>query len=293
MGGRLDIVDLLIEHGANLNATIIVQDNRIPLKLHDVAAIRKDIALLVYLFDRVPDMCQSLRELFVSHKIEDDSREAVAQVIEMFSDEYYKIVSSGVKLDVETASVIQRMSYEIVSHIDFGKCLVRYLELSEGNINCFLSFVQIFFNVVDDDAIRNQFCRHRGIEVLTLKFICVQTDLLIEQINRVERIQMEKLKTELKVKTPLTVTWKDLQVLKDTSKKFDQELDEYFKCSLIRCTWCVCIGKTVGALSTFDDSLETMNDNDAGFNDRIIKYIQYLFEWNKMTSVYEAQIGKV
>lgn len=81
-------------------------------------------------------------------------------------------------------------------------------------------------------------------------------------------------------------------MLKDTSKKFDQELDDFFKPNLIESTWCVCIGKTIGALSTFDDSLETMNDIDNGFNEKIIKYIQHLFEWNKMTRTYEAHVSR-
>lgn len=205
-------MSLLIENGANLNATITVQANRIPLKIFDVAAIRKDIDLLVYLYERVPNISHSLRQLFISMKIEDDSREMVAQVIEVFSLEYYRMNQGTVKVDLAKASPMQRMAYEIVTHVDFGKCLVKYLELCEGNINCFIGFVQIFFNVVDDDAIRGQFSKHNGIEILTLKFIDVQTDLLMERINRVEEIQMAKTRTQLKTKMPLTVTWKDLQV---------------------------------------------------------------------------------
>lgn len=80
--------------------------------------------------------------------------------------------------------------------------------------------------------------------------------------------------------------------MKDTSSRYDQEIDDFFKPNLIESTWCVCIGKTIGALSTFDDSLETMNDADNNFNEKIIKYIHHLFEWNRMTRMYEAHMSR-
>jgi len=135
LGGRIEVVDFLIKNGANVNATIQVQDNRIHLGIVEVALIRKDIDLLLFLYvNGVPNVCKRLRALMISEKIENKSREACVQVVETVVHEYYKLrekskitIKAGLKAQdsdcLVTTTPMERMAAEVVSAVEFGRCL--------------------------------------------------------------------------------------------------------------------------------------------------------------------------
>ncbi len=276
MGSQLQVIDFLISNGANINATIQVQENRINLGIVEVAIIRKDINLLLYLYQKeIPNVCKKLRALMISETIEDKSREACVQVVEMFSHKYFKLkeeskkaVKDGllVQTNVIPITLMEQMAVEIVTHFEFGRCLASLLELCYENVNCLISFVQIFSHVFEIAEIRSQFCNENGLDII-LKYIEVHQTVLNKQIRL------------LKIKK---------KIIGKSRSSFDSDSDEESnETNIIHANIeieakCVCIGKIIAVFSSYNDCLEILNNIDFKHSEKLISYIWSLFECNSI-----------
>jgi hypothetical protein len=148
------------------------------LGIVEVALIRKDIYLLLYLYEHgIPNVCKKLRALMISEKIESKSREAYVQVVEVFALEYHTF-----RENTKATTPMERKAVEVVSAVEFGRCLAILLELCTDNVDCMVSYGQIFSYVFEDAEIRSKFCRENGIEIV-LKYIEVHTADLNKKIG--------------------------------------------------------------------------------------------------------------
>ncbi len=284
MGGRIEVVDFLIKNGANVNATIQVQDNRIHLGIVEVALIRKDIDLLLFLYvNGVPNVCKRLRALMISEKIENKSREACVQVVETVVHEYYKLrekskitIKAGLKAQdsdcLVTTTPMERMAAEVVSAVEFGRCLAVLLELCRDNVNCMINFVQIFTHAFGDTEIRSKFCKENGIEII-MNFVKGHITELNKRITQFKKRQK----------------YLSTSVIR-SSFDSDEEIDEtnLFVADFETDVKCACIGKIVGVFSSYEDCLEMLNSSDFKHNEKIITYVWSLFEWNSIRVEYES-----
>ena len=156
---------MLLNNGADINAQLtfrgIVQHG-----LVEVAVIRQDFELLTFLYDKFPDLTKRLRNLMISPKLDEESREAVGRTVEILSQEYLSIVK---KLKETNNSVIgsltiqQTIAYDMINHLEFASCLVEFFEMSSEAEEVTVSTVMVLLNVMPHDSqFRARFIKSKG-----------------------------------------------------------------------------------------------------------------------------------
>lgn len=274
LGGHLDVIQLLVNNGADVHAKL----NFLPNVKHgiiEVAAIRQHIELLVYMNDKITDIPTRLRDLMVSEKLDPESRATLGRTIETLSNDYPNIVHKLSKFKSNTHEqrlttlfdTQQIITYYTVNHESFGSCLSTYIKLCEENQEGVASGVMILLNVLSDDQIRKKFNETHGIAHL-IKYMMKHKEKLGKQVDLYNKIMKQK-------QTPKkTVGWSDgsaeqddhLDVIEEEdyiSFDFEPETDSYIECASI--------GHALNALTKYEDSLRLINQE--GYNEKIIGYV--------------------
>jgi hypothetical protein len=261
LGGQIEVINLLIHSGANVNAQIHVQSFS-SYNIVEVASIRQDINLLIYLYDTIPDTCTILQKLFISTKIDEASKLSVSKTIEFFSNEYKSIYNIKPH-QFNSLSTTQKISYNIFNNNVFGKILATFFEMNKENVEYILSFSIIFLNIIDDYKIRHKFIENNGLKFLS-EYIEERKSSIHEYLRQIElsNLRMDTNSSDDFIKSKKNI-------------KFDD--------NFLAKTECTCIGKVICTLSLYPDVIPLINDLDFLYNETIINYIRCLFDWNQIS----------
>jgi ankyrin repeat protein len=174
LGGHLEIVELLVESGADLNADLI-STNNVRHGIIEIAIIRNDLPLLLYMYERIPDASRRIRKLMTSDKLDDDALSSVGRTVETFANDYEEITTKISKLKTKklTENLInnllnkqQKISYEIINNEDFGECLATFIKICADTEEGITSGIMILLKTLNDSKIRKKFCESNGIKYL-------------------------------------------------------------------------------------------------------------------------------
>ena len=268
LGGQLDIVKYLVDLGADLNATLHFNEST-RHGVVEVAAIRNDMPLLVYVHDKMPEeLARRLMALMASEVLDEQSRAALGRTVESLADHYPSVtakLAAGRALSVD----------EQLAHLTFGdalalgKSLAAYLRLSEENEEALISGVITLLSVANDALVRRSFVDAKGVEFLVR---CV-----------------EKHRKKLQADIVQLIAARQLQLEQPSSSSSNDEAaaaaplianETYIQC----CS----IGHALGSLSKHADFVAYINNEPGAFNEKIFAYVRTLFELNNVESFGET-----
>lgn len=257
LGGHLEVIEELINNEADLNAKLETTRHGVV----EIAAIRQDIPLLSFLYDKVDNLAKKLRDLMISERVDDSSRITLGRTIEHFT-QFYPKGNSG--------SVETRIASDLFEQGDFGACLATFVKLcGVENENALASAVVILVNLSDDETIRKGFINAKGVANLV-------------HIMELKRVELSK-RIELivgKLKSNKSVDEFEVEDLFDKQNE-DDDLDD----SADNFLCCASIGQALQCLTRHSDCLDLMNTD--GSNEKILTYIKLLFDEKNLMKVYQ------
>ncbi len=293
---------MLYQNGADINAQLNFRENH-KHGIIEVAVIKQDIELLVYMSDKIPDTPKRIRNLMLSDIIDKESRASLGRTIEVLSIDYPSMTNKLSKFKPEThesrAPVLfrghQMIAYKLIQEEDFGYCLANFLKLSENNVESISSVVISLVNTIHNDKIRLSFIENKGANIL-IQYMQKHKKLL----NKAYRFYFYKIifyKLSYKASKNKNKNYDEDQsdniekvmqsiklFLEDdnssemvTSATEEEIFDNFVECSSI--------GQAFGALSKYDEFINLINKDSS--NEKIIKYIKLLFELNVLKKLYD------
>jgi hypothetical protein len=298
----MDIIELLYKNGADINAQLYFRENH-KHGIIEVATIKQDIDLLVFMYDKIPDIPKRIRNLMLSDIIDKDSRASLGRTIETLSVDYPSMTAKLSKFKPEThasrATVLfrghQMIAYKLFQEEDYGYCLANFLKLSESNVESISSAVISLVNVIHNDIIRSSFIQNKGITYLIqymqkhkkllnksyrfyfykIIFYKLSSKALENQNKRNDEDQNDSVQKVIQsMKLSLD---DDNQNEIGTNVTEEDIFDNFVECSSIGQAFC--------ALSKYDEFLNLINKD--GSNEKITKYIRLLFELNILKRLYD------
>ncbi|CAF0987390.1 unnamed protein product [Brachionus calyciflorus] len=280
LGGHLEIVDLLVQNGADINAELNFQKSK--HGIIEIAAIRQHIELIVYLYNLIPDVPKRLKDLMVCSNLDKNTRASIGRTIELFSKEYNGIMKKLSKFKIETHEAKLKylfdtekiITYKLFSQSDFGLFLASYLKLNENNEDAISSCMLLILNLIENETIRRCFTQNNGIFYI-VNYIENHKKRLKNLIESILKLLKKKSKDKCE------------DMFNDDSIDSFKDLSESEEKENKKITWvdCASIGQALNALSNYDDCLDALNKDQS--NEKLIDYIKILFDFNNLNRLLQ------
>lgn len=300
------MVELLIKNGADVNAKL--EYKGIKHGIVEIATIREDINLIVYMYDKIGDIAKRIKDLMILEKLDFESRACVGRTVQLLSQNYHCVCnklnptnnSKGKPTAAPNSTANSQLSqyqqqnnclihhrlntylnkeqlvtFQLFSSVDFGERLARFIKLSEDNEDSVSNAAMILTNLAGDDQFRTNFCANKGVHYI---------------VGLVDKHRLEMCKIIEMVEKKVRMSTQTL----GEDEAIDEALVEIELDKLIpeqeTNVICTSLGHMLCVLSKNEDSLKFINKE--GLNENILNYIKTLFDYNdckKMVNSHKSQ----
>ncbi|RMZ94214.1 ankyrin and armadillo repeat-containing -like [Brachionus plicatilis] len=282
LGGHLEVVDLLVKNGANFNAQLKFQESS--HGIIEVACIRQNVDMLVYMYDLIPDIATRIKNLLTCTKFDNETRASIGRTVETLSRGYSIVIKKLSKFKAETHEsrlvyLFEKdklISYRLFNLADFGSSLATFLRLNETNEDAITSCMLTLVNVAENDAIRSQFLSSHGLKYM-ISFIDNHKKNLTSTLCHCLDI--------LRRQNKQTFMENSFDDFEESREKFELNCEP-------KSSWLdyASIGQALDTLCKHEDCLIFVNKN--AFNQIIIDYIKILFDYTNFCRYVELMNGE-
>lgn len=166
LGGHLDCIQVLIDSGANLNEFIFYK-GKSKHSIVDIAVIRQDINVLLYLYENFNEkleICTRLCNLMINETNDDEMRASIGRTLEVITEKTSK-------------DLMLEFKNELINNPKFATLFTTFFKQSFQFDESFSSCSLILLNILYIDDLRKEFNLNKCIDSL-IKCLDIQNDFI-------------------------------------------------------------------------------------------------------------------
>ena len=271
-GNRLEVIQILLDFGADLSAEINFKPN-IRCGIVELSVINGRISMLSFLTDKIASIGKRIKNLMIFDKLDKDTRCSVGRTIRKLCEKYSKVLEN----QASSLSKEEILTYEMMNNENFGYYLAGFLKRVVENEESIVNCACILESVAQDERIRKSFCQSNAITFF-ISHMEKQKEKIERMINEFKKPEKNKANKAIK-----RLKWLDLEEgneiavkekvkeeVRRESRVFIQDRQTYIECAAT--------GYALLLLSKFDDCLEFIHTDN--YSCRIVDFLNVIFEWS-------------
>ena len=249
LGGSLDCMKVLVDAGSVITETIKYKQ-KYDHGLVEIAVIRQDINVLLYLYEKFKDVLNfhsRICSLMSYVNNDDEIRASIGRTLEIMTEKTH--IGLGMK-----------MRDEFLKIPDFGRYLTIFLKQSLQNPEALASCVLVMVNVFHIDAIRDLFVKNNGINSI-IECVDIHRGIINKEIDIYKKLSSNSENDS-----------------RDYIDTILNTLETFESCNFVVAS----LGKCFAEFAKYEKCIEFINKE--GYAEKLINFIRLIFDFNSLKS---------